>query len=142
MTQAVRHYCDSCGRSVYNVEIDGKRVPLVFYMVVGQPPDTGPVIGLNDPGIKVPQFVRELMATPTARMELCMECLAIALNLPLVEGPQPETPRSTVDSTPGVARARPGDVVPPPDIGEVEVNVVRKAPVLAALPGGGQGRER
>ncbi|MEX1185328.1 MAG: hypothetical protein WEA80_01905 [Gemmatimonadaceae bacterium] len=64
--------------------IDGVRVPLVAYMVVGQPEDTGPVIDATDPNVKLPSFVRAIMNTPVARVEWCMKCLADVFGLALV----------------------------------------------------------
>lgn len=90
MPNVNRMYCSNCKTSIYNTFIgpDGKRsaegtrgavrVPLVLYFVVGQPPDTGETLGVNDPGVKLPSFVRELMQAhvPVARVELCMLCVA------------------------------------------------------------------
>lgn len=79
-------YCSNCKSSVYNTMIDGVRIPLVFYMVVGQPPDTGPPLGINDPGVKLPSFVRAMMLphVPVARAELCMNCVAEVFGVPLL----------------------------------------------------------
>jgi hypothetical protein len=79
-------YCANCQNSVYNTMIDGVRVPLVFYMVVGQPADTGPPLGINDPGVKIPSFVRALMLphVPVARAELCMNCVSLIFGVPLL----------------------------------------------------------
>lgn len=87
MPQVSRHLCSNCGQSVFNCLINGQRVPLVFYMVVGQPADTGEPLNVNAPGVKVPSFVRELMKPEvlTARIELCMRCLAEVFGLPLVD---------------------------------------------------------
>lgn len=79
-------YCSNCKRSIYNVLIDGVRTPLVLYFVVGQPPDTGPPLGVNDPGVKLPSFVRAMMLphVPAARAELCMECVGEFFGVKLV----------------------------------------------------------
>jgi hypothetical protein len=69
---------------VYNCIIDGVRVPLVIYMVAGQPDDTGPNLGLNDEGVKVPSFLRALMSLPIARVEWCVRCFAEVFALPLL----------------------------------------------------------
>lgn len=82
MPQTSRHYCSRCKQSVYNCMIDGVRVPLVLYFVVGQPGDTGPAVGLNDPGVKVPSFVRALMESDVARAELCMACAGEVFGVP------------------------------------------------------------
>jgi hypothetical protein len=85
MPQVARHYCTRCGQSIYNCVIDGVRVPLLAYLVVGQPADTGPTIDLNAPGVKVPSFVRTMLAADTPRVEFCMQCLADVLGQPLIE---------------------------------------------------------
>jgi hypothetical protein len=85
MPQHQRMYCTNCGESVYNKTIDGERVPLVIYMVVGQPPDTGPAVDLDvGSPVKVPSFVREIMQTPVARVEFCVPCFAAIFGLTLV----------------------------------------------------------
>jgi len=68
------------------VTIDGIRIPLVLYFVVGQPEDTGPPFGINDPGVKLPSFIRELMQphVPLKRVELCMVCAADIFGVELV----------------------------------------------------------
>jgi hypothetical protein len=85
MPQHQRMYCTNCGESVYNKMIDGVRVPLVVYMVVGQPPDTGPAVDLDvGSPVKVPSFIREIMQTPVARVEFCVPCFAKIFGLKLV----------------------------------------------------------
>lgn len=86
MPQLNRMYCSNCKNSVYNTMIDGVRIPLVFYMVIGQPADTGPPLGINDPGVKLPSFVRAMMLphVPVARAELCMNCVAEVFGVKLV----------------------------------------------------------
>lgn len=86
MPQLSRHYCTRCKKSIYNVEIEGQRVPLVVYFVVGQPADTGDPLDVNANGVKVPSFIRELMATPagTQRVELCVPCVAEVFGVALV----------------------------------------------------------
>jgi len=86
--------CDDCGQICSQATVDGKSVPLVIYMVVGVPPTyKGPAVGLNDPGVKVPAILRELMAQPTPRREWCAACFAKHFGLPLVEAPQePDAP--------------------------------------------------
>lgn len=96
--------CDTCGESCgEGCTINGKKLPLVAYMVVGIPPgaklldqNSPGTLDLNAPGIFVPQIVRELMAQPVARREWCMKCLAKAFKLPLVDakGKQLKTPKS------------------------------------------------
>jgi hypothetical protein len=85
MPQHQRMYCSNCGESVYNKMINGVRVPLVIYMVVGQPPDTGPNIDLDiGSPVKVPSFIREIMQTPVPRVEWCVPCFAAIFGLKLV----------------------------------------------------------
>lgn len=86
MPQLNRMYCSNCQNSVFNTMIDGVRVPLVLYFVIGQPADTGPTLDVNAPGVKVPSFVREMMQphVPVARAELCMNCVAEVFGVKLV----------------------------------------------------------
>jgi hypothetical protein len=85
MPQHQRMYCTNCGESVYNKMIDGERVPLVIYMVVGQPPDTGPNVDLDiGSPVKVPSFIREITQTPVQRVEFCVPCFAQIFGLKLV----------------------------------------------------------
>lgn len=79
--QGTRHYCDHCKESIYNVFIDGQRVPIVVYMVVSQPPDTGPAVALAK--LRVPAFIREMMDLSTPRIELCVKCFAELTGHPL-----------------------------------------------------------
>jgi hypothetical protein len=82
--------CDDCGRWCSTVTIDGKPVPLVVYVVAGVSPDyAGAPVGLNDPGVKVPAFIRELMARPVPRQEWCVECFAKRFGVPLEAAPEP-----------------------------------------------------
>lgn len=82
MPQISRHYCSRCGNSVYNCMIDGQRVPIALYFVVGQPPDTGDQVDVN--ALPVPSFVRELLAVPVSRAELCMKCVSEVFGVPCV----------------------------------------------------------
>lgn len=86
------YICDTCGESCgEGCEINGKKIPLVAYLVVGVPPSyKGEPVDLNAPGSYVPQIVRELMAQPIARREWCVKCFAKAFGLELLEAPQPE----------------------------------------------------
>ena len=86
MSQLVRMYCSNCKTSIFNCIIEGVRVPLVLYFVVGQAADTGPLLDVNAPGVRVPSFVRELMQphVPTARVELCIKCVAEIFGVALV----------------------------------------------------------
>lgn len=79
-----RHVCTGCQTSIYNVIVDGVRVPIVVNLWAGQPEDTGPILDLNAPGVKVPSFLREMMSTPLATAELCVVCAAKAFGVPLV----------------------------------------------------------
>lgn len=83
MPQLNRHYCTKCGDSVFNCEINGKRVPLVLYFVVGQPDDTGEPLDAN--AVALPSFVREILQTDVARVELCIKCVADVFGVPLLE---------------------------------------------------------
>lgn len=84
-----RQYCTRCKESVFNRLIDGVRVPLVFYFVVGIPDDVGEV-DINAPGLKVPSFVREIMQTALPRIELCMQCVAEVFGVALVTAAEDE----------------------------------------------------
>lgn len=86
MPQLTRHYCSNCKTSIYNCTINGVRIPLVLYFVIGQPADTGPPLAINDPGVKLPSFVRAMMLphVPAARVELCMNCVAEVFGVKLV----------------------------------------------------------
>lgn len=83
--------CDDCGHWCSTVEIDGKLVPIVVYIVAGVPPDYGgTAVDLNAPGVKVPVFIRELMAQLVARREFCVPCFARRFDLELVTVKAPE----------------------------------------------------
>lgn len=86
MPQMSRYHCSRCKESIFNCLIDDKRIPLVFYMVVGQIPDAVEDLDVNAEGVKVPSFIREMMATPggTQRIDLCIKCLAEVFGLDLV----------------------------------------------------------
>lgn len=87
MPQLQRFFCSNCLRPIDEVTIEGKPVPLVVYLVVGQPPDTGPPVDLDEgSGVKVPSWVREIMQphVPTARVELCIPCVAEVFGTKLV----------------------------------------------------------
>lgn len=77
--------CDRCGEFCSTVVIDGKTVPLVVYLVAGKPPDFPGEFDLNAPGIRVPEFIRSLMALPVPRIEWCVKCFAEEFGLELVE---------------------------------------------------------
>jgi hypothetical protein len=85
MPQLTRHYCSRCQAAIYNCMVDGVRVPILLYFVVGKPDDTGEC-DVNGPGVKVPSFVREIMQphVPVARAELCMNCLSEVFGVELV----------------------------------------------------------
>lgn len=101
MPQLTRHYCSRCARSIFNVEIDGKKIPLVIQMTIGQPADTGEPINVNDPEVKLPHFIREIMhlAQGLQRVELCVACFALVFGLPLVTAEEDEMwiPPSQID---------------------------------------------
>jgi hypothetical protein len=85
MPQLNRHYCSRCQTAIYNCMIDGQRVPILLYFVVGQPDDTG-VFDANGAGVRLPSFVREIMQAhvPVARAELCMNCVSELFGVELV----------------------------------------------------------
>lgn len=89
MPDLQRIACTRCGQSVFNVMVTGPdgaphRVPLVTRITCGQPEDTGGPFDVNDPQVRLPSFIRELMHTPLPRMELCVSCVAAVFGLPLV----------------------------------------------------------
>lgn len=84
-----RIVCSRCQESVYNILIEGpdgstQRVPLVIRINVGQPPDTGGTFDLNGKNLRVPSFVRAMMLTPIARLELCVKCFSEVFGVPCV----------------------------------------------------------
>jgi hypothetical protein len=85
MPQLNRFYCSNCKESIYNVKIDGQRVPIIHYIVTGQPDDTGPPFDVNGEGVKVTSFTREMMQAhvPVKRVELCEQCFAEIFGLKL-----------------------------------------------------------
>lgn len=84
MPDTNRIVCTRCQESVYNCIVDGERIPIVVRMNAGKPSDTGPELNLNAANVRVPSFIRSLMQTPVARIELCVKCFAEVLGLPLV----------------------------------------------------------
>lgn len=117
MAQLTRHYCTRCERSIYNVEIDGKRIPLVIQMVIGQPTDTGAPLEVNGDGVKLPSFIREIMHLPEGlqRVELCVPCFAEIFGIPCVTAAEdemwippselpPDSPLRTITPDPEVSR--------------------------------------
>jgi hypothetical protein len=87
MPQHSRFYCDRCGQSVWHSHVQGLdgepvRCPIVVYVVAGQPADTGDPVDLNT--VKVPQYLRDLMAQPVARRDLCVNCFAEEFGLEMV----------------------------------------------------------
>jgi hypothetical protein len=85
MPQLTRHYCSRCQIAIYNCMINGVRVPILLYFVIGQPDDTGE-FDVNGPGVMVPSFIREIMQShvPVARAELCINCVSEVFGLALV----------------------------------------------------------
>lgn len=137
MPQLTRMYCSNCRESIYNCTIDGVRVPLVLYFVVGQPADTGPTLDVNAPGVQVPSFVRELMQphVPTARVELCIACVAELFGTALVTAE--EDPMHSTEQVQQTAKAV-GAVVQDATIDEVHTSaVVLARPLLAIKVGRG-----
>lgn len=135
MPQLNRMYCSNCKTSIYNCMIDEIRIPLVLYFVVGQPGDTGPPLGINDPGVKLPSFVREIMQVPVARAELCMVCVAEFFGVKLVTAE--EDPMYSVEQE-AVTKAVVEAVVQDAEIDEVNtIAKVMERPLLALKVGRG-----
>lgn len=105
MPQVQRAHCSRCGESVYNCLIDGIRVPILTYIVMGQPADTGPAVDLDRGSpVKVPSVMRELMRTPVARVELCVACFADVFGLALVTADEDPLFDADLDGVPDVSR--------------------------------------
>jgi hypothetical protein len=92
--------CSACGQSIWlaTIERDGTpvRVPIVVRIIMGQLPNSGEVVDVA--AVPVPQIVRDIMALPVARVNLCIPCFAQVLKLKSV---QPTNP------LPAVAEATP-----------------------------------
>lgn len=89
MPDLTRISCSRCGQSVFNCMIDGAdgqphRVPVVTRINAGQPEDTGPLLDVYDPNIRMTSFTREFMQSRVARIELCEACLSEFMGWPLV----------------------------------------------------------
>jgi hypothetical protein len=104
MPQLTRHYCSRCQNAIYNTIVDGKRIPILLYFVVGQPDDTGE-FDVNGPGVRLPSFVREIMQphVPVARAELCMVCVSELFGVPLLTAE--EDPLYSAEQTEETAKA-------------------------------------
>lgn len=78
-----RYYCMSCRESIYNKTLNGVRIPLIFYFVLGQPDDTGPALDVMAKDVAVPSFVREFFHPdlPNQPVELCIPCVALLFGL-------------------------------------------------------------
>lgn len=131
MPQITRHYCSRCQQSIYNCIIEGVRVPLVVYLVAGQPEDTGPTIGLNDVGVKVPSVLRAIMSLPIARVELCVRCLAEVFALPLLAAA--DDPMGTLDEN---GNGIPDLLEQSSSMGKVQQAATITAPVFDAIRAG------
>lgn len=131
MPQLVRHYCSRCQQSIYNCIIDGVRVPMTIYLVAGQPDDTGDTLDLNADGVKVPSFIRALMSLPTARVELCVRCLAEVFALPLLAAG--EDPMGTLDEN---GNGIPDLLEQSKNLGKVQQAAAITAPVFDAIRAG------
>lgn len=79
MPSVNRHHCTRCGGGIHEMD-----APVVVQITVGQPEDTGPALDVNGAGVRLPSFVREIMKTTLPRVELCVECAAAVLGVPLV----------------------------------------------------------
>lgn len=137
MPNLTRMYCSNCKNSVYNTMIDGVRIPLVLYFVVGQPGDTGPMLDVNGEGVKLPSFVRELMQphVPVARVELCMNCVAEVFGVKLVTA-KDDTMYSAEQAK--LTAKDVGEVVQDASIDEVNTTAkVMERPLLALRVGRG-----
>lgn len=94
MPQQSRFYCSNCKNPIYNTFIgpDGKRaaegdkdavrVPLVHYIVTGQPDDTG--APFDGKVARITSFTRETLQMPVQRVELCEICFAEVFGLKLL----------------------------------------------------------
>lgn len=75
--------CSACGESIWlaTIERDGVpvRVPIVVRIIMGQLPNSGDPVDVS--AVAVPQIVRDVMALPIARVNLCIPCFATALKL-------------------------------------------------------------
>ena len=75
--------CSACGKSIWltTIERDGVpvRVPIVVRIIMGQLPNTGDPVDVC--AVPVPQLVRDIMALPVARVNLCIPCFTTLLNL-------------------------------------------------------------
>lgn len=132
-----RMYCSNCKNSVYNTMIDGVRIPLVLYFVVGQPEDTGPLLGINDPGVKLPSFIRAMLLphVPVARAELCMVCVAEIFGVQLVTAG--EDPMYSAEQE-RLTRLEVQAVVEDREVNEVDTTAkVMERPLLALKVGRG-----
>jgi hypothetical protein len=132
MTTLSRFYCTRCGISIYNRVIDGVRVPIVLQLNVGQIPDSGRPLGIVEPGVKLPAWIRELMSShiPIANINLCMVCVSEVFGTPLVEAT--EDPMYSVEQAEesiAVTRATVAD----PDIDEVNRGTIIFARTFDAI---------
>jgi hypothetical protein len=107
MPQLPRTHCSRCGESVYNCLIAGVRIPLVVQIVVGQPADTGPALDVNGAGVRVPSFVREILQTSLARLELCVACTAEVFGLALVTAAEDPCYDANLDGIPDATQIDP-----------------------------------
>lgn len=75
--------CSACGQSIWltTIERDGQavRVPIVVRIIMGQLPNSGEPVDVN--AVPVPQLVRDIMALPVARVNLCVPCFTTLLKL-------------------------------------------------------------
>jgi hypothetical protein len=131
MPQLTRHYCSRCQIAIYNCMVDGQRVPLLFYFVVGQPDDTGE-FDLNGEGVKVPSFIREIMQphVPVARAELCMNCVGEVFGLALVTAK--DDPMYSVEQE-ALTRALVSGVATDPAIPQVQKAATTMERIFTAL---------
>lgn len=75
--------CSKCGQSIWltTIQRDGAdvRVPIVVRIIMGQLPNSGDPVDVS--AVPVPQVVRDIMALPIARVNLCIPCFATLLKL-------------------------------------------------------------
>lgn len=107
MSQSQRYNCNRCGQSIFHAHVNGQRIPLVTYVVVGQPEDTGPPVDLS--AVAVPQWIRELLVAPTPRLTLCIACVAIVFRTPVVPATVEADPLAIGPNAQGVVVPLPVD---------------------------------
>ena len=122
--QGNRFACSRCGESIYNVTVDGKPAPIVFYMVAGLHPEYAPdQVDLN--ALAIPQWLRELLVARTPRADLCVNCVIVTFRTPGLV-PSAKMDKATAEQSSRMA-------VVPREMNPTERDVLDKARVMAAL---------